>query len=148
MCTNQRKRDARYGSQAEPLFNVHDVGVNAELLQECIKVLIGRNEQSIKDTQPEQAYFKKQNSIEFIFSTCEQLRISSEAKYVAIELFNRFIFKHIQDLYSHVQNSGSNYKKRDWQAIMDRIQNQVLLRVVSCCQIASKLTSHYRVTIQ
>jgi len=53
--------------------------------------------------------------------------------------------RHIQDLYEHVQNMSSKNRKQDWLVVMDRVRNQVLLRAVSCCQLASKLTSHYKV---
>ncbi|XP_074655761.1 cyclin N-terminal domain-containing protein 1-like [Tubulanus polymorphus] len=36
----------------------------------------------------------------------------------------------------------------DWQSILDRISNQMVLRIVSCCQIASKLVSHYKIITQ
>ena len=57
----------------------------------------------------------------------------------------RFMVRHIQDLYTHVQNMSSKNRKQDWLVVMDRVRNQVLLRAVSCCQLASKLTSHYKV---
>ena len=54
--------------------------------------------------------------------------------------------QHIRDLFAHVQKMEREQKQKDWQAIMHRVQNQVLLRVVTCCELASKLTSHYRVS--
>ena len=54
--------------------------------------------------------------------------------------------QHIQDLYQHVLTLSSWNQSRDWQTIMDRVHTQVPLRIVSCCQVASKLTSHFRVS--
>ena len=70
--------------------------------------------------------------------------ISSGLSVVAFVVF-RFMVRHIQDLYTHVQNMSSKNRKQDWLVVMDRVRNQVLLRAVSCCQLASKLTSHYKV---
>lgn len=60
------------------------------------------------------------------------------------------MLKHVKDLHEHVINSVSlKTRGREWQDIKKRVTNQVVLRVVSCIQIASKLTSHYKVsTIQ
>ena len=54
--------------------------------------------------------------------------------------------KHIVELYDHVytNTSPSAQKQSEWQNIVDRVQKQLYLRVVSCCQIASKLNSHYK----
>ena len=64
---------------------------------------------------------------------------------LAVIIF-RFMLKHVNDLYSHVLKSRSKHKLKDWNLILGRIKNQVTLRLVSCCQIASKLTSHYKVS--
>jgi len=56
------------------------------------------------------------------------------------------MLKHVQDLHEHVKNSVSiKTRGREWRDIKKRVTNQIVLRVVSCIQIASKLTSHYRV---
>ena len=60
----------------------------------------------------------------------------------------RFLVTHISDLHQHVQQSGSRTKQRDWRAILDRVRKQVPLRIVSSCQLASKITAHYRVSLQ
>ena len=53
--------------------------------------------------------------------------------------------KHVQDLYKYVQKSDTERKKEEWAGILDRISKQAFLRVVTCCQVASKLNSHYKV---
>ena len=57
--------------------------------------------------------------------------------------------KHVEELYDHVytNTSPAAQKRLEWQTIVDRVQNQLYLRVVSCCQIASKLNSHYKVSV-
>ena len=58
------------------------------------------------------------------------------------------MIKHIEELYKHILTSEKYTKKNDWLAIQERIKNQVMLRIASCCQIASKLTSHYKVSYE
>ena len=62
---------------------------------------------------------------------------------------DRFMQKHVEELYDHVytNTSPAAQKRLEWQTIVDRVQNQLYLRVVSCCQIASKLNSHYKVCV-
>lgn len=59
--------------------------------------------------------------------------------------FFRFLYNHIQDLRDHVLKLPKKKQMKEWQKIQEGVSNQVLLRIVSCCQIASKLTSHYKV---
>lgn len=55
--------------------------------------------------------------------------------------------KHIEDLYMYVYNNSSKpaAKVTEWRSIVERVEKQLVLRIVSCCQIASKLNSHYEV---
>lgn len=54
------------------------------------------------------------------------------------------MIKHVVELHNHLKESSHN-KASDWTEVMKRVKNQVVLRIVSCIQIASKLTSHHRV---
>lgn len=70
--------------------------------------------------------------------------------YVTISCFillHRFMRKHIEDLYMYVYNNSSKpaAKVTEWRSIVERVEKQLVLRIVSCCQIASKLNSHYEV---
>ena len=60
-------------------------------------------------------------------------------------IYFRFLYNHVHDLHDHVLKLPMKRQIKEWQKIQDSVSNQVLLRVVSCCQIASKLTSHYKV---
>ena len=64
-------------------------------------------------------------------------------QYRAAELFHRFMINHIGELYSHVLNSKRLDSPIAWCDVEERLKHQVILRVVSCVQLASKLSSHY-----
>ena len=53
--------------------------------------------------------------------------------------------KHTNELYEIVQRCSSKEKQLDWSPVESRITDQVLLRAVTCVQIASKLISNYKV---
>ncbi|XP_071144761.1 cyclin N-terminal domain-containing protein 1-like isoform X1 [Mytilus edulis] len=137
--------DKIFGTPTEPLFNEKSNGISPDILQEWLTSLAVLNSKHVDVSLKHEGLFKAGKSAEFVFLTCERLKLSADAKYCAVELFDRFMLKHVNDLYSHVLKTNSKKRKKDWNLILDRIKNQVTLRLVSCCQIASKLTSHYKV---
>ncbi|KAK7497955.1 hypothetical protein BaRGS_00010826 [Batillaria attramentaria] len=112
-----------FGTPEEPLFSSTRCRDFPEILQEWLISLATRNVDDIQHAN------------------------DAQVKFFAIELFDRFMHKHIADLYEHVYTSSSPpaQKQSDWRGILERVQKQLVLRVVSCCQIASKLNSHYKV---
>ena len=41
-----------------------------------------------------QGYFKNGDSAEFVFLTCERLKLPPETRYLALELFDRYVHKY------------------------------------------------------
>ena len=58
---------------------------------------------------------------------------------------HRFMAKHICDLYELIRSNSETNLLRNWTEVENRIKTQLPLRVMSCVQLASKLTSHYKV---
>ncbi|XP_060068561.1 cyclin N-terminal domain-containing protein 1-like [Ylistrum balloti] len=137
--------DRIFGTPEEPLFNDRFTAVTADILQEWLISLASMNNRRVACSSSQEGLFKTGDFAEFVFNTCDQFKMSPEAKYLALETFDRFMVQHIKDLYNHVTQSESKHRQADWKALLDRIKNQLKLRAVSCCQIASKLTSHYKV---
>ncbi|XP_050414408.1 cyclin N-terminal domain-containing protein 1 isoform X1 [Patella vulgata] len=134
-----------FGSPAEPLFNDEKHGVPPDILKEWLVNLDRKNTICAEKSNIKQGFFYRSDAITFIFNTCAKLEVPIKVKYYAVELFERFMTKHVQDLYNHMKTTSSKTKQKDWNEVLDRVQNQLLLRLVSCCQIASKITSHYKV---
>lgn len=53
--------------------------------------------------------------------------------------------QHIKDVHKRIVESSSADKDSDWLGVLHRIEKQLLLRICTCCQIASKLHSNYHV---
>lgn len=70
-------------------------------------------------------------------------RLTPEVQYRAAELFHRFMTGHVEELYTHVINSTKLASPIAWNDVEERLKHQVILRAVSCVQLASKLSSHY-----
>lgn len=142
----QASNPTMFGTPPEPLFNNAKHGASAGLMQEWLQGLLIKNAKAIKSARPSQHAGLVKDSVEFLFLTCEQMKMSSEVKYLSLEIFDRFMIQHVEDLYEHVANTGDvKTRGKEWNEIKKRVTNQVVLRVVSCIQIASKLTSHYRI---
>ncbi|GFS23556.1 cyclin N-terminal domain-containing protein 1-like [Elysia marginata] len=140
-----RKCDGIFGTPLEPLFNNVENGTNPEILQDWLINMAVTNSETLKSEEKSENIFNHGHWAHCIFLMCDRFELPHQTKFAALELFDRFMARHINDLYAHVQNSGSSKKKSDWACILDRVKNQTFLRIVSCCQIASKLTSHYKV---
>ncbi|XP_061197771.1 cyclin N-terminal domain-containing protein 1-like isoform X2 [Saccostrea echinata] len=133
-----------FASPIEPLFN-HEHALETHILQDWLINLAKKNFRHINQAHSKQGLFKQVNAVETIMYAAEKLKIAQEAKYLAIELFDRFLYNHLQDLRDHVLKLPKKRQMKEWSSLQEGVSNQVLLRIVSCCQIASKLTSHYKV---
>lgn len=133
----------------------HNVGATPEvqpktpsdLLEDWLFVLASENSRAVNDACGKQGVFKNFPAVQFIFLVCEKLNQSREVKYLAVELFDRFMVKHVEDVYAHLVTEGAERRgaRSRWIAILARVEDQMALRAISCVQIASKLHSHYKV---
>ena len=57
------------------------------------------------------------------------------------------MIKHIRSLYQFIQTSSAVDKLKDWNDVEARIKVQMPLRLLSCVQLASKLSSHRKVKV-
>lgn len=62
----------------------------------------------------------------------------------SINSSHRFMAKHVCDLYELIRSNSETNLQRNWKEVENRVKNQLPLRVMSCVQLASKLTSHYK----
>nr|XP_018910321.1 PREDICTED: uncharacterized protein LOC109039340 [Bemisia tabaci] len=76
--------------------------------------------------------------VEFIFITSKALELPLEVKFLAVDLFDRFIRNQFKDLYSEVLGSLTPRSLKRWEKVEAKICSQLELRIFSCLQIASK----------
>ena len=53
--------------------------------------------------------------------------------------------KHVCSLYDLIRSNSDTNQQKNWKEVENRVKAQVPLRIMSCVQLASKLTSHYKV---
>ncbi|XP_035209351.1 cyclin N-terminal domain-containing protein 1-like [Stegodyphus dumicola] len=81
--------------------------------------------------------------VEFIFNVCRTLQLEDEIKYLATEIFEKFLGHHVLELRRYVKNNRKMSDTLSWSSVEDRVEQQMTLRILTSIQIASKLQSHY-----
>ncbi|NWW45647.1 CNTD1 protein, partial [Pedionomus torquatus] len=85
---------------------------------------------------------------EFIFLLSEKWHLDQSARYQAVELLERFMIKQVEQI---SKSSRDNVKNREQgqgssrSSLKDQIYDTFVLRLVSCIQLASKLSLHYKI---
>ena len=71
--------------------------------------------------------------------------MKSQLIFIRSMTFFRFMAKHVCGLYDLIRSNSDTNKQKNWKEVENRVKTQVPLRIMSCVQLASKLTSHYKV---
>ncbi|KAM3870145.1 LOW QUALITY PROTEIN: cyclin N-terminal domain-containing protein 1-like [Diretmus argenteus] len=85
-------------------------------------------------------------SLKYIFLIIEDLRLDPLVGYHAIELFERFMIKHLEDLFTAPTPQGAAADlPRNYEEVYEKLRKKTPLIVFSCVQLASKLSLHSRI---
>ncbi|KAM6041988.1 cyclin N-terminal domain-containing protein 1 isoform 4-T4 [Chlamydotis macqueenii] len=139
------------GSQVRAAWRCHDPGplfgeIAPEIIEDTLIHLATENEQYLSELSDQAGCFKETEIVEFIFLLSEKWHLDQSARYQAVELLERFMIKQVEQI---CQSSRENGKTREqgqgssWSSLKDQIYDTFVLRVVSCVQLASKLSLHY-----
>ncbi|XP_064255735.1 cyclin N-terminal domain-containing protein 1 isoform X1 [Passer domesticus] len=145
------------GRDAGPVFS----GVAPEVMEDTLMHLAAENERHLSALPEQAGLFKHTRIVEFIFLLSEKWRLDQSTRYQAVELlerqihalsscgFCRFLIKQVEQVCDgRGSTTGRGQGQRSsWSSVRDHITNTFVLRLVSCVQLASKLSLHYsRVT--
>jgi hypothetical protein len=135
-----------FGSPPEPLFNQPANSI-PDLLQQSLSSLAQLNDVAMASYQVDRSEgaFKTGKAIAYFIHLTERFNLPSDIKYRAIELFHRFMTRHISELYEHVQSTVDTANPLNWEVVETRLQHQVTLRALGCLQLATKLSLHYKI---
>ncbi|XP_032567014.1 cyclin N-terminal domain-containing protein 1 isoform X1 [Chiroxiphia lanceolata] len=135
-----------WGRDSGPVFS----GVTPEIIEDTLIHLATENEQYLSELPEHAGSFKDTRIVEFIFLLSEKWRLDQSTRYQAVELLERFMIKQVEQLWESSSGSvkgGAQGQGSSWSSVRDQIVNTFVLRLVSCIQLASKLSLHYsRVT--
>ncbi|XP_055513132.1 cyclin N-terminal domain-containing protein 1 isoform X2 [Leucoraja erinacea] len=122
------------------------VAASPEMLEEFLVDVAKENENHLLKLPQHAGSFKKLRLIEFVFLLCEQLGLHHVTRYQAVEILDRFMIQYIDKLYSSTcPGSDKDTEKNDWTLTQITIQEHFVLRIMSCVQIASKISFHYQI---
>ncbi|KAL1466059.1 hypothetical protein MTO96_042967 [Rhipicephalus appendiculatus] len=92
-----------------------------------------------------QDYLSPSSTVEMLFQTCIKLKLPICVQVTALEYLDRFLVQHVRDLREQLGAGSPAYASVSWDSVMGRMREQVTLRMLSCIQIASKMSSSVRV---
>ena len=144
----QQNDDARqfFASPPEPLFNEKALGMKPALLEDTLQMLAKENKKNMLSMDDEcKGIFKSGKRAVFMFLLCKHFKLGYEEQNVAVELFSRFMSRHIAELMQHVLDTKKTDNPMEWCHVEERIKHQITLRAVTCVQLASKVSSHYTI---
>ncbi|XP_050790603.1 cyclin N-terminal domain-containing protein 1 isoform X1 [Gopherus flavomarginatus] len=128
----------------EPVFGV----VAPEIIEDTLICLATENEQYLNELSDQAGCFKETQIVEFVFLLCEKWFLDQSARYQAVEIFERFMIKHVEESYNSIKKSRTNNEQGEdniWGTLKAQICDTFVLRLVSCIQLASKLSFHYNI---
>ncbi|XP_065663425.1 cyclin N-terminal domain-containing protein 1 isoform X2 [Hydra vulgaris] len=131
-------------SPSETFYSLADLYASTELLEDCLKSLAEITQRFINEATKDEGKFKTAKAAVLVFNICKKLGMPVEVRYLAVEVFDKFMSKHITQLQEVISSSSSSNKKVDWASVERRVIDQVPLRAISCVQIASKIVSNYK----
>lgn len=113
-----------------------------DILLQQVAIFVEKNTKFILSSSSRLGNFKCEAATTLIFAFCERLCQPLEVKYMTCELFDRFMTKHIADLRQYVvETTKPSKRKSDYMEILKKVETQAILRMLSCIQVASKISS-------
>ncbi|XP_053573972.1 cyclin N-terminal domain-containing protein 1 [Bombina bombina] len=119
--------------------------VSTDILEDILVDLAKENEERLANLSEYAGSFKHQKVIELVFLLSELWCQDSSTKYQAVEILDRFMILHIEEMYNSTAESKKEVEAshcRTWNSIKSSLCDTFMLRIVSCVQIASKLYFH------
>ncbi|XP_064177809.1 cyclin N-terminal domain-containing protein 1 isoform X1 [Anguilla rostrata] len=131
-------------SGEQPNLKFGEVPFN--ILYDFLTDLSNRNKHHLNHLSTCSGSFKDRRLVECVFLICEELKLDSLAGYQAIEILERFMIKHLDHLFCTYSSAGDDDSGRSVaDYIFIRLSQKFSLLIISCIQLASKLTLHSNV---
>lgn len=110
-----------------------------DLLDEWLEELIITDKKVEEERIKMEAYLALPTPVvELIFVTCVYFEQPDEVRYLAVELFDRFIRLHFEDLLKKAWTKNKTSAQEHWKKVEKKLGTQTSLRMLSCIQVASK----------
>ncbi|KAM8819568.1 cyclin N-terminal domain-containing protein 1 [Rhynchonycteris naso] len=120
--------------------------VATETIEDALLHLAQQNEQAVQESTGWMGSFRETRIVEFIFLLSEQWCLEKSVSYQAVEILERFMVKQAETIcrQATIQLRGKTVPQ-NWRALKEQLFSKFILRLVSCVQLASKLSFHYKI---
>ncbi|XP_026543423.1 cyclin N-terminal domain-containing protein 1 [Notechis scutatus] len=128
---------ARY-QYSEPIFGVVTPGI----IQDTFIHMAMENERYLSELCGEAGCFKDTRIVEFIFLLARKWSLTESATYQAVEIFERYTLKLLEEFSNLTLGKEED---SSWASLKAQVEDTYILRLVSCIQLASKFSFHYKI---
>ncbi|EGW08061.1 cyclin N-terminal domain-containing protein 1 [Cricetulus griseus] len=120
--------------------------VATETIENALLHLAQQNERAVKAAAGRMGSFRETRIVEFVFLLSEQWCLEKSVSYQAVEILERFMVKQAENICQQATIQQRNKTElQNWRALKEQLFNKFILRLVSCVQLASKLSFHYKI---
>ncbi|XP_003380721.1 conserved hypothetical protein [Trichinella spiralis] len=123
-------------------INFGKMTISPEMLQDWLSELYSFNRRRMEAVAAEGLYsFLTRQMVEFLFAVCDEMKLMHELRYTACTIFDIFISRLVNSLWLYIRERCESKEKllEDWQLITEKLEKGMILRIISCVQVASKL---------
>nr|XP_012598716.1 cyclin N-terminal domain-containing protein 1 isoform X2 [Microcebus murinus] len=121
--------------------------VATETIEDALLHLAQQNERAVQEAAGRTGGFRETRIVEFVFLLSEQWCLEKSVSYLAVEILERFMVKQVENICRQAtvqRRDNEKTESHNWRALKEKIFNKFILRLVSCVQLASKLSFHYK----
>ncbi|XP_038609494.1 cyclin N-terminal domain-containing protein 1 [Tachyglossus aculeatus] len=129
------------------LNELHFGAVSTEMIEDTLLHLAQENEQMVQAAAEWTGSFRESRIVEFVFLLCEQWGLEKSVSYQAVEILERSTVKQVEAVCRPAVVPGASEKAdaQGWRTLTAQLSGRFLLRLMSCVQLASKLSFHYKI---
>ncbi|XP_037567064.1 cyclin N-terminal domain-containing protein 1 isoform X1 [Dermacentor silvarum] len=117
--------------------------MDPDMLQDVLCILAKQNDEAVREPEEYLDHLSPSSTVELLFQTCTKLELPICVQISAVEYLDRFLVQHVRDLRKQLGLPSSSAAV-SWDSVVGRMRDQVMLRMLSCIQLASKMFSSVR----
>ncbi|KAM6163020.1 cyclin N-terminal domain-containing protein 1 [Rhynchocyon petersi] len=122
--------------------------LTTETIEDALLHLAQQNERAVQGAAGRMGSFRETRIVEFVFLLSEQWCLEKSVSYQAVEILERFMVKQAENICRRATlelGEKQKTKAQSWRSLKERLCDKFILRLVSCVQLASKLSFHYKI---
>ncbi|XP_019522656.1 PREDICTED: cyclin N-terminal domain-containing protein 1 [Hipposideros armiger] len=120
--------------------------VATETIEDALLHLAQQNQQAVQEAAGRMGSFRETRIVEFVFLLSEQWCLEKSVSYQAVEILERFMVKQADNICRQATiQLRDKTEPQNWRALKEQLFNKFILRLMSCVQLASKLSFHYKI---